>query len=465
MTGNLPSQPKATILVVDDEAAVRRVLVMRLQLSGYRVICAEDGEQALEMFHNESPDLVVLDVMLPKLDGFAVCRRLRAESCVPIIFLSAVEAISERVAGLDLGADDYLPKPFSPKELEARISTILRRVGPGNAVVESRELPTGQGVLRLGDLVVDTNRRQVTRGSERINLTCGPLDENIQEIAKKLDIKISRNGFKCSIAGADQKIKIASDMLEHFYLKAKTPITLEDIQLSLVSVNEETDSDDIGLIDLKTKKNGLQGRTPRQQSYLKLIQENDINFGIGPAGTGKTYLAVASAIDALNREKIKRIVLVRPAVEAGEKLGFLPGDLAQKVDPYLRPLYDALYDLGGYETVIKWFEKQIVEIAPLAYMRGRTLNQSFIILDEAQNTTPEQMKMFLTRIGFGTKAVITGDITQIDLTKGQKSGLLEIEKVLKDIKGISFTKFQSKDVVRHPIVQKIIDAYDKIEND
>ena len=169
--GDLPSQPKATVLVVDDEAAVRRVLVMRLQLSGYRVICAEDGEQALEMFHNESPDLVVLDVMLPKLDGFAVCRRLRAESCVPIIFLSAVEAISERVAGLDLGADDYLPKPFSPKELEARIATILRRVGQGNAVVESRELPTGQGVLRLGDLVVDTNRRQVTRGSERINLT------------------------------------------------------------------------------------------------------------------------------------------------------------------------------------------------------------------------------------------------------------------------------------------------------
>jgi phosphate starvation-inducible PhoH-like protein len=209
----------------------------------------------------------------------------------------------------------------------------------------------------------------------------------------------------------------------------------------------------------------LQGRTPRQQSYLKLIQENDINFGIGPAGTGKTYLAVASAIDALNREKIKRIVLVRPAVEAGEKLGFLPGDLAQKVDPYLRPLYDALYDLGGYETVNKWFEKQIVEIAPLAYMRGRTLNQSFIILDEAQNTTPEQMKMFLTRIGFGTKAVITGDITQIDLNKGQKSGLLEIERILKKIQGISFTKFQSKDVVRHPIVQKIIDAYDKIDND
>ena len=295
--------------------------------------------------------------------------------------------------------------------------------------------------------------------------TCGPLDVNIQQIAKNLNIKISRNGFQFSLTGTDQKIKIASDMLQHFYLKAKTPITLEDIQLSLVSINEDKHADNIELIELKTKKNDLQGRTPRQQSYLKLIQENDINFGIGPAGTGKTYLAVASAIDALNREKIKRIILVRPAVEAGEKLGFLPGDLAQKVDPYLRPLYDALYDLGGYETVNRWFEKQIVEIAPLAYMRGRTLNQSFIILDEAQNTTPEQMKMFLTRIGFGTKAVITGDITQIDLTKGQKSGLLEIEKVLKDIKGISFTKFQSKDVVRHPIVQKIIDAYDKIEND
>lgn len=294
---------------------------------------------------------------------------------------------------------------------------------------------------------------------------CGPLDENIQEIAKNLNIKISRKGFQFSLNGPAQKIKIACDMLQHFYLKAKTPITLEDIQLSLVSINEDKDADNIELIELKTKKNDLQGRTPRQQSYLKLIQENDINFGIGPAGTGKTYLAVASAIDALNREKIKRIILVRPAVEAGEKLGFLPGDLAQKVDPYLRPLYDALYDLGGYETVNKWFEKQIVEIAPLAYMRGRTLNQSFIILDEAQNTTPEQMKMFLTRIGFGTKAVITGDITQIDLTKGQKSGLLEIERVLKDIKGISFTKFQSKDVVRHPIVQKIIDAYDKIEND
>ena len=194
------------------------------------------------------------------------------------------------------------------------------------------------------------------------------------------------------------------------------------------------------------------------------VKENDIVMSLGPAGTGKTYLAVASAVDALNREKIKRIVLVRPAVEAGERLGFLPGDLAQKVDPYLRPLYDALYDLAGYDNVTKLFEKGILEVAPLAYMRGRTLNQSFIILDEAQNTTPEQMKMFLTRIGFGTKAVVTGDITQIDLSKGQKSGLIEIQKILKNIKGIEFTKFKSEDVVRHPLVQKIVNAYEKFES-
>ena len=196
-------------------------------------------------------------------------------------------------------------------------------------------------------------------------------------------------------------------------------------------------------------------------AYLQQIQDHDITFGIGPAGTGKTYLAVASAVDAMTRDRVKRIVLVRPAVEAGERLGFLPGDLNQKVDPYLRPLYDALYDLAGYDTVNKMFERGAIEVAPLAYMRGRTLNQSFIILDEAQNTTPEQMKMFLTRIGFGTKAVITGDVTQIDLQRHQKSGLVEAQKVLKDIKGIAMTHFLSGDVVRHPLVQKIVDAYDR----
>ena len=296
--------------------------------------------------------------------------------------------------------------------------------------------------------------------NKRLVNFCGPLDENIHAIEKNLEITITRNGFQFNLNGSDHKIKTASDLITHFYEKADTQISLEEIQLSSISITNEG-----LLVELQTKKNDLQGRTPRQQRYLKHIQENDINFGIGPAGTGKTYLAVASAIDALNREKIKRVILVRPAVEAGEKLGFLPGDLAQKVDPYLRPLYDALYDLGGYDVVNKWFEKQIVEIAPLAYMRGRTLNQSFIILDEAQNTTPEQMKMFLTRIGFGSKAVITGDITQIDLNKSQKSGLVEIEKILKNIKGISFTKFQSKDVVRHPLVQKIVDAYEKYSND
>ena len=296
--------------------------------------------------------------------------------------------------------------------------------------------------------------------NKRLVNFCGPLDENIHAIEKNLEITITRNGFQFNLNGSDHKIKTASDLITHFYEKADTQISLEEIQLSSISITNEG-----LLVELQTKKNDLQGRTPRQQRYLKHIQENDINFGIGPAGTGKTYLAVASAIDALNREKIKRVILVRPAVEAVEKLGFLPGYLAQKVDPYLRPLYDALYDLGGYDVVNKWFEKQIVEIAPLAYMRGRTLNQSFIILDEAQNTTPEQMKMFLTRIGFGSKAVITGDITKIDLNKSQKSGLVEIEKILKNIKGISFTQFQSKDVVRHPLVQKIVDAYEKYSND
>jgi phosphate starvation-inducible PhoH-like protein len=215
---------------------------------------------------------------------------------------------------------------------------------------------------------------------------------------------------------------------------------------------------------LMTRRSDLHGRTPRQIEYLQRIQEYDITFGIGPAGTGKTYLAVASAVDALSRDRVKRIVLVRPAVEAGERLGFLPGDLAQKVDPYLRPLYDALYDLMGFDTVHKMFERNAIEVAPLAYMRGRTLNQSFIILDEAQNTTPEQMKMFLTRIGFGTKAVITGDVTQIDLARGQKSGLVEAQKILKDVRGIAMTQFLSEDVVRHPLVQKIINAYERYEN-
>ena len=299
--------------------------------------------------------------------------------------------------------------------------------------------------------------------NQRLANLCGSLDENIKQIATGFNISIQRRGSSFSFDGQEDNIKLASQFIESLYLRSSKVIKPEDIQLGLVEVSnfayKENNSP-----ELYTKKNDLQGRTPKQVQYLKNIQINDINFGIGPAGTGKTYLAVASAVDALNRERVKRIVLVRPAVEAGERLGFLPGDLAQKVDPYLRPLYDALYDLAGYDNVTKFFEKGILEVAPLAYMRGRTLNQSFIILDEAQNTTPEQMKMFLTRIGFGTKAVVTGDITQIDLAKGQKSGLIEIQKILKHIKGIEFTKFESEDVVRHPLVQKIVNAYQKFDN-
>ena len=292
---------------------------------------------------------------------------------------------------------------------------------------------------------------------------CGVLDENLKQIANGFDITLKRSGSKFSMDGDKKSIEQAAKLIEKFYQKANKPILPEDIQLSLIEfikMPQNINTDDIQLL---TKKNDLQGRTINQKNYLKNIQHFDINFGIGPAGTGKTYLAVASAVDALNKEKVKRIVLVRPAVEAGERLGFLPGDLAQKVDPYLRPLYDALYDLAGYDQVTKLFDKGILEVAPLAYMRGRTLNQSFIILDEAQNTTPEQMKMFLTRIGFGTKAVVTGDITQIDLPKGQSSGLIEIQKVLHKVEGIKFTHFKAEDVVRHPLVQKIINAYEKYQ--
>lgn len=301
----------------------------------------------------------------------------------------------------------------------------------------------------------------------RLANLCGPLDENIKQIETALEVNINRRGVTFSITGKKENMRMAAQLVENFYIRAKKPIELEDIQLGLVEIEklapDEVDAS-AGMPVLMTRRGDLHGRTPRQVEYLKQIQDFDITFGIGPAGTGKTYLAVASAVDAMTRDRVKRIVLVRPAVEAGERLGFLPGDLNQKVDPYLRPLYDALYDLAGYDTVNKMFERNAIEVAPLAYMRGRTLNQSFIILDEAQNTTPEQMKMFLTRIGFGTKAVITGDVTQIDLQRGQKSGLIEAQKILKDVKGIAMTQFLAADVVRHPLVQKIINAYERYES-
>ena len=299
----------------------------------------------------------------------------------------------------------------------------------------------------------------------RLANLCGALDENIKQIEAALEVTIARRGAHFKITGELQHSRLAVQLLENFYARAKKPIDLEEIQLGLVEI-DKLKPEDVATSTmpvLMTRRSEFHGRTPRQVAYLQQIQDFDITFGIGPAGTGKTYLAVASAVDAMARDRVKRIVLVRPALEAGERLGFLPGDLNQKVDPYLRPLYDALYDLAGYDTVNKMFERGAIEVAPLAYMRGRTLNQSFIILDEAQNTTPEQMKMFLTRIGFGTKAVITGDVTQIDLQRHQKSGLVEAQKVLKDIKGIAMTHFLAADVVRHPLVQKIVNAYEDYE--
>jgi phosphate starvation-inducible PhoH-like protein len=289
----------------------------------------------------------------------------------------------------------------------------------------------------------------------RLAALCGPLDANLRQIETALDVAIARHGERFSIAGPPAKSAQAGQALRRFYEQAgRGELSVEDIQLGLVEIahgkaTREIESPAL----LLPRRTELTARTPRQAQYLQAMRSFDITFCIGPAGTGKTYLAVAAAVDALERDAVKRIVLTRPAVEAGEKLGFLPGDLAQKVDPYLRPLYDALYDLMGYERVMKSFERGAIEIAPLAFMRGRTLNHSFVILDEAQNTTPEQMKMFLTRIGFGSRAVVTGDVTQVDLAKGQASGLA-------DARG-AMTEFRSEDVVRHPLVQAIVDAYER----
>ncbi|MEO8654902.1 MAG: PhoH family protein [Ramlibacter sp.] len=294
--------------------------------------------------------------------------------------------------------------------------------------------------------------------NQRLATLCGAFDENLRQMEIALDITIARRGERFVLKGEPQQTSRGADALKRFYDQAKRGLTLDDVQLGLVEIQQPSATAQAPA--LLTRKPDLHGRTPRQVEYMKNILEHDIAFGIGPAGTGKTYLAVACAVDALERSAVQRIVLTRPAVEAGEKLGFLPGDLAQKVDPYLRPLYDALYDLMGFDKVAKAFERNALEVAPLAFMRGRTLNNAFVILDEAQNTTPEQMKMFLTRIGFGAKAVVTGDISQIDLPKGQLSGLVEAERILKRVKGIAHTRFTSADVMRHPLVARIVDAYE-----
>ena len=295
--------------------------------------------------------------------------------------------------------------------------------------------------------------------NERLANLCGPLDENLRQIEAAYDVAIARRGEHFHLSGDQFKTRQAAEALMYFYEAAGKQVSIDTIQLGLVELRNRGQAQ-APMPSLMTKKHDLHGRTANQVQYLAQIQEHDITFGIGPAGTGKTYLAVASAVDAFERDLVQRIVLTRPAVEAGERLGFLPRDLAQKVDPYLRPLYDALYDLMGFDKVGRLFEKGHIEIAPLAYMRGRTLNRSFIILDEAQNTTPEQMKMFLTRIGIGAKAVVTGDVTQVDLAKGQKSGLVEARRILANVRGLAFTDFSAADVVRHPLVARIVEAYE-----
>jgi len=293
----------------------------------------------------------------------------------------------------------------------------------------------------------------------RLAYLCGPLDENLRQVERGLGVSIERRNERLRIEGEAAAARAARDLLQRLYDEAARPIEPETLQ-QLLRQPMLPAAPAAAPIVLHTRRTDLAARTPNQQQYLRQMLTHDISFGIGPAGTGKTFLAVACAVDALERNTVQRIVLTRPAVEAGERLGFLPGDMAQKVDPYLRPLYDALYDLMGLERVTRAFDKGLLEVAPLAFMRGRTLNHAFVILDEAQNTTSEQMKMFLTRIGFGSRCVVTGDTSQIDLPKGRTSGLVEAQAVLAGVDGVAFTQFNASDVVRHPLVARIVEAYD-----
>ncbi|MDD5036279.1 MAG: PhoH family protein [Methylococcaceae bacterium] len=305
--------------------------------------------------------------------------------------------------------------------------------------------------------------------NERLASLCGQFDENLRQIERRLGVEISNRGNHFHIIGSAKPAQAAGRIIQSLFdASLNEVITPERVHLSLQVSNVDAllepasaGEDEFSLI--RTKRGVIKARGFNQQKYLKSIQSHDINFGVGPAGTGKTYLAVACAVAALEREEVRRLILARPAVEAGEKLGFLPGDMAQKVDPYLRPLYDALYEMLGFERVAKLMERNVIEVAPLAFMRGRTLNDSFIILDEAQNTTIEQIKMFLTRVGFGAKAVVTGDITQVDLPRNKASGLRHVLEVLREVDGISFTFFTAQDVVRHPLVQRIVSAYEAYE--
>lgn len=308
--------------------------------------------------------------------------------------------------------------------------------------------------------------------ARHLAMLCGQLDSHLRQIEQRLGIHISARGNQLQLSGATVNIVKGRQFLIHLYAEIcqGVPLTPESLHLQLqhAGLDHLAENSEEGAVEaiqvIRTKRGTIKPRGKNQQAYVRMISQSDICFGVGPAGTGKTYLAVACAVEALLEERVRRILLVRPAVEAGEKLGFLPGDLSQKIDPYLRPLYDALYEMLGFETVSKYIERNIIEVAPLAFMRGRTLNNSFIILDEAQNTTREQMKMFLTRIGFGSTAVITGDVTQIDLPKGAPSGLTHVSNILGDVDGLGFTYFANKDVVRHPLVQRIVAAYDLHED-
>jgi phosphate starvation-inducible PhoH-like protein len=307
---------------------------------------------------------------------------------------------------------------------------------------------------------------------------CGPLDQHLHQIEARLGVEVKRRGNRFQIIGMPAAIKRAEAVLQDLYTRAqREPVDSERVHIALQALEMDgradhrradrgsagTDSNAVDSTDelkVRTARGAVRARGANQTEYLNNVRTHDLTFGIGPAGTGKTYLAVACAVEALQSESVRRIILVRPAVEAGERLGFLPGDLSQKVDPYLRPMYDALYEMMGFERVAKMIERNVIEVAPLAFMRGRSLNDSFVILDEAQNTTNEQMKMFLTRIGFGSKAVVTGDITQVDLPSAKQSGLRTVISILRGVPGIAFTMFTSRDVVRHPLVQRIVQAYE-----
>lgn len=305
----------------------------------------------------------------------------------------------------------------------------------------------------------------------RLANLCGQFDQHLQQIEARLDVEVFCRGNIFNVEGEPRQVRAAVRLLKTLYKASANETLTPDVvnlhlqesgiaELAEQPEDESAMGDDISIV---TRRGTIRGRGPNQKRYLKNIIGHAVNFGIGPAGTGKTYLAVACAVDALQREHVQRIVLVRPAVEAGERLGFLPGDMAQKVDPYLRPLYDALYEMLGFERVSRLIERNVIEVAPLAFMRGRTLNDAFVILDEAQNTTREQMKMFLTRIGFGSTAVITGDVTQVDLPRAETSGMKHAMKVLDDVDGVTFAWFSARDVVRHPMVQRIVEAYDRAD--